>query len=157
MNMSAMLEKVHEAACKVQIHDKIISLPNGYELVIDGSGIRLSGGEIQCINIARGLVQPHKVLLLDEATLALDMITKRKVQGALKVDNQGKTCVIIAHRLSTIIHLDQILVIQDGGITEQGTFTELTALPDSIFKGIWNSKMNIYKGCNTSVALEAAE
>ncbi|RKP37951.1 lipid A export ATP-binding/permease protein MsbA, partial [Dimargaris cristalligena] len=124
-NMSATLEDVHEAARKAQIHDKIISLPNGYESEIYGSGIRFSGGEMQRINIARGLVRPNKILLLDEATSALDMITERKVQGALRDDNQGKTCVVIAHRLSTIIHADQILVIRDRGIAERGTFAQL--------------------------------
>ncbi|KAJ1978837.1 ATP-binding cassette sub- B member 6, mitochondrial [Dimargaris cristalligena] len=87
-----------------------------------------------------------------EATSALDMITERKVQGALKGDNQGKTCVVIAHRLSTIIHADQILVLQDGGIAERGTFAELTALPDGIFKEMWDSQMRISEGSGTSVA-----
>ncbi|RKP34111.1 lipid A export ATP-binding/permease protein MsbA, partial [Dimargaris cristalligena] len=124
-NMSATLKDVHEAARKARIHRKIMSLPHGYETSLHTSNIKLSGGEVQRINIARGLVRPHKVLLLDEATSALDMITERKVQGALKGDNQGKTCVVIAHRLSTIIHADQILVVQDGGIAEWGTFAEL--------------------------------
>ncbi|RKP33774.1 P-loop containing nucleoside triphosphate hydrolase protein [Dimargaris cristalligena] len=155
-SMSATLEDVHEAARKAQIHQKIVSLPNGYDSVIGGSSIRLSGGELQRINVARGLVRPHKVLLLDEATSALDMITERKVQGALKDDNQGKTCVVIAHRLSTIIHADQILVIQNGGIAERGTFAELIAVPDGVFKGMWDSQMNTSKESNTSIILESS-
>ncbi|RKP35970.1 ABC transporter related protein [Dimargaris cristalligena] len=150
--MSATPKDVHEAACKAQIHQTISSLPYGYETPIHGKKSTFSGGEIQRINIARGLIQPHKVLLLDEATSALDMITERKVQGALKGDNQGKTCVVIAHRLSTIIHADQILVLQDGGIAERGTFAELTALPDGIFKEMWDSQMRISEGSGTSVA-----
>ncbi|RKP35534.1 P-loop containing nucleoside triphosphate hydrolase protein, partial [Dimargaris cristalligena] len=123
-HMSATPEEVQEAARKAQIHDKITSLPDGYDTQYFYC-FGFSGGEKQRINIARGLVSPSKILLLDEATSSLDMITERKVQEAIKSGTQGRTCVVIAHRLSTIIYADQILVVQDGEIAERGTFGEL--------------------------------
>ncbi|KAJ1976471.1 ATP-binding cassette-type vacuolar membrane transporter Hmt1, partial [Dimargaris cristalligena] len=139
-HISATLEEVQEAARKVQIHDKIMSLPAGYDTQYNYR-VGLSDGEQQCINIARGLVSPSKILLLDEATSSLDMITEGKVQEAIKSGTQGRTCMGIAHRLPTIIYADQISVVQGGEIVERGTFSELVSVPNGIFKEMWDSQM----------------
>ncbi|KAJ1985143.1 ATP-binding cassette sub- B member 6, mitochondrial [Dimargaris verticillata] len=139
-------EEVIESAKCACIHDKIMSLPKGYDTVLgSGEGTQLSGGEKQRINIARGLIRKGKILLLDEATAALDMITEREVQENLRERCKGTTCVIIAHRLPTIRHADQILVVSNGGIVERGTFDELQKIPDGEFRTMWETQMKTTK------------
>ncbi|KAJ1970534.1 ATP-binding cassette sub- B member 6, mitochondrial [Dimargaris xerosporica] len=139
-------EEVIESAKLACIHDKIMSLPEGYDTVLGSSeGAQLSGGERQRINIARGLIRKGKILLLDEATAALDMITEREVQENLRQRCQGTTCIIIAHRLPTIRHADQILVVDNGGIVERGTFDELLKIPDGEFRRMWETQMKMTK------------
>ena len=117
-----------EALTRARLGDLIRSLPDQLETVVGERGYRLSGGERQRLTIARLLLSQPRVVILDEATAALDSTSEAAVQAALAEALAGRTAVVIAHRLSTIRAADQILVIEDGEIVEQGTHTELLAL-----------------------------
>ena len=118
-----------EAACRVaNIHDFIVSQPDGYNTEVGNRGLKLSGGEKQRISIARVILKDPKILILDEATSALDSISENSIQDALEAMMKGRTSIVIAHRLSTILKADSILVVKDGVIAEQGTHEELLAL-----------------------------
>jgi ABC-type multidrug transport system fused ATPase/permease subunit len=116
-----------EALTRARLGDLIRSLPDQLETVVGERGYRLSGGERQRLTIARLLLAQPRVVILDEATAALDSTSEAAVQAALVEALAGRTAVVIAHRLSTIRAADQILVIEDGRIVEQGTHTELLA------------------------------
>lgn len=113
------------AAKDAYIHDFIMSLPDGYDSLVGNRGIKLSGGEKQRISIARVILKNPKILILDEATSALDSISEEYVQKAMKPLMNNRTSIVIAHRLSTIRDADQILVIDNGKISESGTHNEL--------------------------------
>lgn len=114
-----------EAAKKAQIHDFVLTLPNGYDTYVGERGIKLSGGQKQRIAIARVFLKNPPILILDEATSALDSITEHEIQASLLELSRNRTTLIIAHRLSTIKHADQIYVITDGKIREHGTHEQL--------------------------------
>ena len=115
-----------EAACKTaNIHDFIVSQPDGYNTQVGNRGLKLSGGEKQRLSIARVMLKDPKILILDEATSALDSISENSIQQALEVMMQGRTSIVIAHRLSTILKADKILVLKGGQIVEQGRHEEL--------------------------------
>ena len=117
-----------EQACKIaNIHDYIVSQPDGYNAVVGNRGLKLSGGEKQRLSIARVILKDPKILILDEATSALDSISENSIQEALEHMMEGRTSIVIAHRLSTILKADSILVVKDGVIAEQGTHDELLA------------------------------
>ncbi|HXC86117.1 MAG TPA: ABC transporter ATP-binding protein [Trebonia sp.] len=117
------------AAAKVaQIHDHLMSLPDGYDTVVGERGYRFSGGEKQRLAIARAVLRDPPVLVLDEATSALDTQTEQAVQEAIDAASQGRTTITIAHRLSTVRDADEIIVLDHGEITERGTHAELLAL-----------------------------
>lgn len=113
------------AARNADIHEKILNLPDKYETQVGERGLRLSGGEKQRVAIARTILKAPLIVLLDEATSALDTQTERNIQSALAKVCANRTTIIIAHRLSTIIHADEILVLNDGQITERGTHDDL--------------------------------
>lgn len=123
--LDAILEEVHDACRAACIHDKIISFPDGYMSKVGERGVKLSGGERQRIAIARVLLRNPQIVLLDEATSAMDSQTESKIQEALRRLVKGRTALVIAHRLSTIVQADKILVLDGGKIIEQGTHTEL--------------------------------
>jgi ATP-binding cassette subfamily B protein len=120
-------EEIEAAARAAQIHDLIVSLPDGYDTPVGERGYRFSGGEKQRIAIARTILRNPPVLLLDEATSALDTVTERAVQEALDTLAEGRTTIAIAHRLSTVRHADEIIVLDHGRVAEFGTHAELAA------------------------------
>ena len=117
----ASTEEIHHAAQMAHIHDFILSLPHGYETVVGERGLKLSGGEKQRVAIARAILKNPKILIFDEATSSLDSQSEKAILRALSEVATNHTTLVIAHRLSTIIDADNILVMQDGQIVEQGT------------------------------------
>ena len=124
---NATLDDVIHAAKTAKIHDYIESLPNGYDTLLSDNGINISKGQKQLLTIARAMLLDAKMLILDEATSNVDTRTEQQIQAAMRELMRDKTCFIIAHRLSTIRNADNILVLRDGDITEQGTHEELMA------------------------------
>lgn len=140
-NPAAPEEEMIEAAKKAQIHEFILTLPDGYDTYVGERGVKLSGGQKQRISIARVFLKNPPVLILDEATSALDTATELEIQEALMELSKDRTTLIIAHRLSTIRHADEIVVLTDGQIREQGTHDQLLAKGE-IYAGLHASQMD---------------
>ena len=138
--LDATEEEVHEAAKKARCYDFIMALPDGFQTVIGEGGATLSGGEKQRISIARCILKDAPIVILDEATASVDTDNESYIQEAINELVKGKTLLVIAHRLNTIRQADQILVISDGRISEQGTHDELMAKA-----GIYQDFVNIRK------------
>lgn len=121
-------EEIIEAAKRADIHDYISSLPDGYDTQIGERGVKLSGGQKQRLSIARVFLKNPAILILDEATSALDNATEAIIQKALFKLCEGRTTLVVAHRLSTVRNADEIVVVNQGRIIEQGTHEQLIAL-----------------------------
>ena len=134
----ASREEVYEAAKNANIHDFIMSLPEGYDTYVGERGVKLSGGQKQRISIARVFLKNPPILVLDEATSALDNATELLIQKALDKLSQGRTTVVVAHRLSTIKNADEIIILTDKGIQERGRHRELLD-KNGIYAGLYNS------------------
>ncbi len=126
--LDATDEEVVLAAKRANIHDYIMSLPEGYETKIGERGIKLSGGQKQRLSIARVFLKDPAILILDEATSALDNTTEILIQKSLDELCKGRTTIVVAHRLSTIKHASEIAVISEGKIIEEGTHDELLSV-----------------------------
>ncbi|MFN3682814.1 MAG: ABC transporter ATP-binding protein, partial [Fimbriimonadaceae bacterium] len=140
--MDATEEEVHAAAKAANIHDAILSLPDGYETRIGEDGVKLSVGEKQRLAIARALLADPKILILDEATSALDSQTEALLQAALDNLLKGRTSFVIAHRLSTIVKADQIVVLEQGRIVEKGTHAELLE-HGGVYANLYNEQFRV--------------
>ncbi|CAF3353444.1 unnamed protein product, partial [Rotaria sp. Silwood2] len=127
-------EEIEEAARKANVHDMIISLPQGYDTLCGFKGNQMSGGQKQRIAIARALIRQPKLLLFDEATSALDVCSEKLVQDALNRTRNGRTCLTITHRLSTIRDSEQIVVIDRGRVKESGTHNDLMCHKGAYYK-----------------------
>ena len=138
---SANDEEVIEAAKKAKIHDFIESLPQGYNTYIGEKGVMLSGGQKQRVSIARIFLKNPAILILDEATSALDNETEAAVQESLEALSKGRTALVIAHRLSTIKNADEILVLTNEGVVEQGKHEELLS-QGGLYSQLYNSQFN---------------
>ncbi|GEN45314.1 ABC transporter ATP-binding protein [Alkalibacillus haloalkaliphilus] len=119
-NPEASMDDIIDAAKRAQAHDFIMDMPNGYDTLLGERGMGLSGGQKQRISIARALLINPSILVLDDATSAVDMQTEFKIQSALKEVMHDRTTFIIAHRISSLKHADEILVLEDGEIVERG-------------------------------------
>ncbi len=132
-------EDVEAAAKAARIHRYIMSLPKGYDTLLDDNGMNLSQGQKQLLTIARAMLLDAPMLILDEATSNVDTRTEIQIQAAMRTLMQDKTCFVIAHRLSTIQNADTILVVRDGDIVEQGKHEELMAR-QGFYAGLYNSQ-----------------
>lgn len=133
---SATDEEVHDACRAAAIHGSIMRYPDGYSTQVGERGVKLSGGEAQRLAIARALLKDAPIVLLDEATSAVDTVTESKIKGALDILRQGRVVIVIAHRLSTIVDADQIVVLHEGEIVERGSHDELCAKQGRYWK-LW--------------------
>ena len=115
------------AAKRANIHDFVLTLPDGYGTEVGERGVKLSGGQKQRIAIARAFLKDPPILILDEATSALDNMTEMQIQSALSELSVGRTTLVVAHRLSTVKNADEILVVTDGKVTERGTHEQLVS------------------------------
>ena len=132
-------EEVIEAAKKANIHEYVMSLENGYDTEIGERGVKLSGGQKQRLSIARVFLKNPPILILDEATSALDNATELLIQQSLDELCKGRTTIVVAHRLSTVKNADEIAVIADGKVAEQGSHEALLAL-DGIYAGLYKKQ-----------------
>ena len=130
-------DEIVEAAKRANIHDYIMTLPNGYDTNIGERGVRLSGGQKQRLSIARVFLKNPPILILDEATSALDNTTEILIQNALDELCVGRTTLVVAHRLSTIKNADEIAVVDDGRIIEQGSHDELIR-KDGVYRKLYD-------------------
>ena len=128
-------EEVREAATAANAHDFIMAFPDGYETIVGERGVTLSGGERQRISIARAILKDAPVLLLDEATSSVDAESEALIQSALSELTKQRTTIIVAHRLSTVRGADNIIVLNDGMVAEQGTHGELMAA-DGVYRSL---------------------
>ena len=125
-NPGAAHEEIEKAAKLAGIHEDIIKMPEGYDTVIGERGVKLSGGQKQRLSIARAILRDSPILILDEATAAVDIETENKIRAAIQSLTGTRTIIVIAHRLSTVKKADQIIVLDKNTIAEQGTHDELT-------------------------------
>ena len=138
---NASRSMVENAAKDAQIHDFIMSLPEGYETTVGERGLKLSGGEKQRVGIARTLLKNPPILLLDEATSALDTETEKEIRHALNNASEGRSVLTIAHRLSTIAHADRIIVLEKGSIIEMGNHENLL-LKKGRYYSLWTKQLS---------------
>jgi len=124
-NPNATKEEIIRAAKAAQAHEFIMELPEGYATIVGERGIGLSGGQKQRISLARALVKNPSILILDDATSAVDMETEYRIQQALKTIMKGRTTFVIAHRISSVRNADEIILLEGGRIIERGRHEDL--------------------------------
>lgn len=146
-------EEVYAACKAASIHDKILTFPDAYETKVGERGLRLSGGEKQRVAIARTIIKDPRIILLDEATAALDTETEEHIQEALRTLSRGRTMLIIAHRLSTITMCDQILVLHEGRVAEKGSHSELLAIKGR-YAGMWKKQVRAQRAAEEAKVLK---
>ncbi|MEK6734474.1 MAG: ABC transporter ATP-binding protein, partial [Pseudomonadota bacterium] len=138
--IDATKQEIIKAAKKAHADEFIIKLPDGYNSLVGERGVKLSGGQRQRISISRAILKNAPILILDEATSQLDSITESYIQESLFELMENKTTLIIAHRLSTLLHMDRILVFDQGKIVQDGSHKELLSKQD-LYKTMWNAQV----------------
>jgi len=138
-NPKASEEQIYEAARSADIHNFVMGLPDGYQTLVGERGLKLSGGEKQRVAIARAILKNPSIFFFDEATSALDSTTEKEIQKNLQDISQNRTTLVIAHRLSTAADADEILVLEQGKITERGTHDQLLTLQGK-YAEMWNKQ-----------------
>lgn len=139
---SATDEEIHEVCRAACIHDQIMKFPKGYKSIVGDNGIKLSGGEQQRIAIASALLKKAPIMIMDEATSAVDTETELHIQSALKNIHGRQTTFVVAHRLSTITKADQIIVLEEGKISERGTHKELRD-NGGLYSRLWKAMVQV--------------
>ncbi len=134
----ATMEEIMDAGKKANLHEYVMSLPNGYDTQIGERGVKLSGGQKQRVSIARVFLKNPAILILDEATSALDNVTELQIQRALDELCKDRTTLVVAHRLSTVKNADEIAVVVDGEIIERGNHEELMKIDGGMYKNLYS-------------------
>ncbi len=138
-NPNANEKEIYKAAKSADIHNFIINLPDGYQTIVGERGLKLSGGEKQRVAIARAILKNPSIFFFDEATSALDSTTEKEIQKNLQLISKNRTTLVIAHRLSTAADADEILVLEQGEITERGNHEELLSKKGK-YSEMWNKQ-----------------
>lgn len=154
-NQDATDEEVYAACRAASIHDRIMGFPDQYETQVGERGLRLSGGEKQRVAIARTIIKNPRIIMLDEATAALDTETEEHIQEAFDTLGRGRTMLVIAHRLSTITTADKIVVLHAGSVAEEGTHTELLAKKGR-YASMWKKQVRAQKAAEEAAAITEA-
>jgi ABC-type multidrug transport system ATPase subunit len=147
--LDATDEEIQSACKAVALHEKIMSFTKGYDTKVGERGVKMSGGELQRMAIARAMLMDPKILLLDEATSSVDSETESQIQASLKTLCAGRTTFVIAHRLSTIVDADMVVVINSGQIVEKGTHADLLKTKGPYHK-LWARQLKRQKGNDRS-------
>ena len=134
--------EIEAAAKAAEAHDFILQLPQGYDTIVGERGQKLSGGQRQRVSIARAVLKDPPVLILDEATSAVDNETEAAIQRSMQVITRGRTTLVVAHRLSTIVNADRIYVLDRGRVTEMGSHSQLLA-DDGLYAALWKVQAGI--------------
>jgi len=148
-------EEIIEAAKLAQVHDFVLRMPDGYDTTVGERGLKLSGGEKQRVAIARTILKNPRILILDEATSALDTRTEQEIQQALRLVAANRTTLVIAHRLSTVVEADEILVLQEGVVTERGTHSALIA-QNGLYAQLWQRQSEAMAAAEVAAAAQEA-
>lgn len=151
--LDATEKEVIAAAKKANIYDYIMSLPKGFDTEIGERGVRLSGGQKQRLSIARVFLKNPSILILDEATSALDNTTEILIQQSLDTLKKGRTTIVVAHRLSTIKNADEILVVSNGKIVEQGTHEKLIRKTKGLYRKLYQAQFKFNEGIDSKIMM----
>ncbi|XP_063361085.1 iron-sulfur clusters transporter ABCB7, mitochondrial [Cydia amplana] len=139
-DLSRPVEEVYKASQMAELHESVKTWPKGYETQVGERGLKLSGGEKQRVAIARAILKDSPIIVFDEATSSLDSLTEHAILQALKAATIGRTSICIAHRLSTVADADEILVLENGNITDRGRHDDLIAKSGSLYSRLWEKQ-----------------
>lgn len=131
--LTCLQAQIEEAARRADLHDVIMSWPQGYDTLVGERGLKISGGEKQRVSIARALLKDAPIILLDEATSSVDADTERRIMASFQNLFSDRTLIIIAHRLSSVQQCDTIVVLDHGRVAQQGTHSSLMAQSDGLY------------------------
>ncbi|WP_160121905.1 ABCB family ABC transporter ATP-binding protein/permease [Rhodovarius lipocyclicus] len=151
----ASQEEIEAAAKLAQVHDFVLSMPDGYDTMVGERGLKLSGGEKQRVAIARTILKNPRILILDEATSALDTRTEQEIQQALRTVARDRTSLVIAHRLSTVVEADEIIVLRAGEVAERGNHATLISA-NGLYAEMWRRQSEALEAAEAAAAAQAA-
>lgn len=152
--LSATKEEVYDAARRAAIHETIMNFPDKYSTVVGERGLKLSGGEKQRVALARAFLKAPAILLCDEATSALDSTTEAEILSALKSLANNRTSIFVAHRLTTAMQCDEIIVLENGKVVEQGPH-EALLMKAGRYAQLWTQQNTTVDATDSAIKLEA--